>query len=591
MFCISCTVVLLFLTDAADKFIANLLENDLSDIEGFSDDEDADASFIPVPPLQPEVAESSSSEEDEQENADQSNHLPGVQEEKWFRSQRFEPLPAAPPPECESITELVNPINTFYRYVPEHLINRIAMATSQRILASTGKAVMFTGLEMRKFIAINIIMSYLKFPRIKMYWAAKTRVSQIADVMSRNFFFLIRNHLTCCDYSNVTAEEKKNKFWKIAPIIDCVRIACLENPRSECVAIDEQIIPFWGHTSARQYIRGKPNPCGLKNFVCAATDGLPMDFFLYQGKGDSIIDDELNLDIGGKVVIKLTETLSLGTNIYVDRYFTSIPLLDEVHIRGFHVTGTLQNCRVPRSCNLDTDTELKRQGRGSYCQLVRDDGQVAVIKWYDNKPVSITSNLHGGDPKDEVVRYSKKDKAYINVSRPNIIAEYNAKMGGVDFLDRMIAYYRTSARTKKWTVRAMLHFIDFSLAAGWIERKRAEESEGVPKKDRFDLLDFKIDVAHSLLNWTPPSNITPPSLEPTDESGTSNKKRKTTPLPHASLRTTGALHLPEIPQESKLSRCRFPGCSNQKCRFMCVTCKVFLCLNNNRNCFKAFHEL
>ena len=57
----------------------------------------------------------------------------------------------------------------------------------------------------------------------------------------------------------------------------------------------------------RQVIRGKPYPCGLKIFVCADPDGLPIDF-MYEGKGDSILSEDTfqTLDVGGKAVISLS---------------------------------------------------------------------------------------------------------------------------------------------------------------------------------------------------------------------------------------------------------------------------------------------
>lgn len=92
-----------------------------------------------------------------------------------------------------------------------------------------------------------------------------------------------------------------------------------------------------------QYIRGKPNPCGLKNFVCASSDGLPLDFFMYEGKGDKISENYDYLDIGGKVVMYLAESLPQGCIIYTDRYFTSVELLDCLHADIYcQGTGTIQ---------------------------------------------------------------------------------------------------------------------------------------------------------------------------------------------------------------------------------------------------------
>lgn len=73
------------------------------------------------------------------------------------------------------------------------------------------------------------------------------------------------------------------------------------------------MVPFWGSTRMRQRVKGKPNPCGLKNFVACAPDGLLLDFFLYKGKEDTILsENEINyqgLDMSGKVM-RLSRHLS-----------------------------------------------------------------------------------------------------------------------------------------------------------------------------------------------------------------------------------------------------------------------------------------
>lgn len=136
-----------------------------------------------------------------------------------------------------------------------------------------------------------------------------------------------------------------------------------------------------------------------------------------------------------------------------------------------------------------------------------------------------------------------------------------------------------------------MHFIDFSLVASWVERRRADAYDHTPRKDRFDFLDFKVDVAHALINSVSPD--IPHDVQPNDDQDQPSQgtKRKCVPLPTDHVRTTGAMHLPEIPEEGGFSRCRFPGCRSNKCRFRCSQCKVFLCLTTNNNCFKLFHEL
>jgi hypothetical protein len=78
---------------------------------------------------------------------------------------------------------------------------------------------------------------------------------------------------------------------------------------------------------------------------------------------------------------------------------------------------------------------MMKLGRGSIDQSIRSDDKIAVIKWFDNKPVVLASSKDGMMPTDQCRRWSKKDKAYIMVNRPAVVNAYNSNMGGVDLLD------------------------------------------------------------------------------------------------------------------------------------------------------------
>lgn len=200
---------------------------------------------------------------------------------KNVKTGEFCPLPPAPAfQENNPIAIALQPQDYFHRYIPNDLIKCLTEHTNQRYLRDSGRNLSLTESERKIFLAITIIMSYLKYPRIRMYWADKTRVPAIADNMCRDRYFLIRNNLKLRDDLIVSNEEKSvDKFWKVRPLLKCIETACLLNERSSFVSIDEQMIPFYGHAPARQFVKGKPNPCGLKCFVATAPDGLPLDFF------------------------------------------------------------------------------------------------------------------------------------------------------------------------------------------------------------------------------------------------------------------------------------------------------------------------
>ncbi|KAL3283909.1 hypothetical protein HHI36_018078 [Cryptolaemus montrouzieri] len=121
-------------------------------------------------------------------------------------------------------------------------------------------------------------------------------------------------------------------------------------------------------------------------------------------------------------------------------------------------------------------------------------------------------------------------------------------MGGVDLLDRIIGK-NTRSTTYKWTVQTIFHFVDFSVAAGWLElwehRKFVEMD-----KDIMDYLHFKMSVAKTLVLKNEVPQV------PIETVGSGNeepkiRKRKIEIIFDKRYRYLGNVHLVESKYQSK----------------------------------------
>ncbi|XP_043239000.1 piggyBac transposable element-derived protein 3-like [Amphibalanus amphitrite] len=179
------------------------------------------------------------------------------------------------------------------------------------------------------------------------------------------------------------------------------------------VCIDEQMIPFTGKTSLKQYVPCKPNPEGIKNFVLATRDGLVLDFEPYQGQ--KLCSEDLDgkpCTLPESVVLRLIHSLPPGTSIYFDRYFTSVRLLDHLRVnKRMNGTGTIRKVSIPKDAKLPSEKDLKKKKRGTSVTSVRSDGGLAITVWQDNKPIYMASTEHGSDPEDLVKRDSSSSKS------------------------------------------------------------------------------------------------------------------------------------------------------------------------------------
>lgn len=78
----------------------------------------------------------------------------------------------------------------------------------------------------------------------------------------------------------------------------------------------------------------------------ADIDGFINKFDVYQGKFETVPDNLKSFGLGERVVLQLVDHLQYKDHeVYIDNYFTSIPLLDQLKRDGIRGCGTIKSNR------------------------------------------------------------------------------------------------------------------------------------------------------------------------------------------------------------------------------------------------------
>ena len=243
-----------------------------------------------------------------------------------------------------------------------------------------------TLVEMRAFIGVIIQMGLAQLSDIKDYWSTHVTLNFpfFRSIFSRDRFLQIFWMLHVGDIPSTTKRSKVQPFLDLlVPLFQRYL-----NPSRE-LSIDEAMIAFRGRVGFRQYIRGKPQPWGIKAYVLSESrTGYMYNLVIYYGKETQLITKP-GLNHTTNVVLTLMHPLSdLGYDLYTDRFYTSPMLATELLQMHTTLTGTVMCNRK----NMPAAVKSKKQKKGDVDTYSK--GPMIVMQWTDKRTLTTLTTKH-----------------------------------------------------------------------------------------------------------------------------------------------------------------------------------------------------
>lgn len=201
-----------------------------------------------------------------------------------------------------------------------------------------------------------------------------------------------------------------------------------------------------------------------------------------------------NLGMTTKVVMGMLAfcgLLSKGHQVYMDNYYNSPELFDELNLFDTYACGTVQINRkaVPKAFG---KVKKLKQGDGIY----RRRGNLLAVKYHDKRDIHMLSTIHTAniaETKNNVNRQTGQP-----ILKPTTIIDYIKKMGGVDLSDQVVQYYDVLRKCVKWWKKLFFHLFNLMVVNSYmLYRKYGEEGR---KKTH---LEFRVSLINALFESAP----------------------------------------------------------------------------------------
>jgi hypothetical protein len=118
--------------------------------------------------------------------------------------------------------------------------------------------------ELERFFGILLLSGYNILPKERDYWSVDNDigVTAVGEALSRNRFQEIKRWLHACDNSQL---DPQDKLFKISPFLNLMQKNISQfGVFSVHLSVDESMIPYFGRSGMKMFIRGKPIRFGYK---------------------------------------------------------------------------------------------------------------------------------------------------------------------------------------------------------------------------------------------------------------------------------------------------------------------------------------
>ncbi|XP_070211318.1 piggyBac transposable element-derived protein 4-like [Littorina saxatilis] len=438
--------------------------------------------------------------------------------------------------------------------------------------------------EMKVFLSLVIATGLVIKPTIEEYWSQDeiTSTPFFTKNMSLVRFQAILSHFHLVDN---TRANRADPLYKLRPFFTHLRTQFVEvyTPEQD-ISFDEATCPWKGRLRFRVYNPAKPDKFGIKLYeACEAKSGYVISMDVYQGsmpRTNLCEALQLDEDLGTttQVVLGLLAfggLLDKGHRIFMDNYYTSPELFNELYLLNTYACGTVRTSRrgMPEAFKKQkrgADTIKLTQGQ----TIFRQAEHLLAVKHHDKRDVHMLSTVH-------LPQHSKLDKVNDNgdpIWKPLCIVDYIKNMGGVDTSDQVIKNYSVLRKTVKWWRKLFFYLFTVAMCnAYFLHRKFA----GVSLSHH----EFRKLLVRQLISSSPEA----PKPVPRGRKAVNPPRRMIgTHRPTYNTATVGAKR--QRPQRDCVAcnpvRQNRAGFKRKQSAYQCEQCQVTLCIPH---CFEVYH--
>ena len=397
-------------------------------------------------------------------------------------------------------------------------------------------------------------------------------------IMSGRRFGLILRYLHCCD----PAEKGLNEDGEYDPSYKVSELAKALETRWNMVfvpgqqlSLDETLLRAFGRMKFKVRIISKSARYGIKLYVGTdARTSFVLKVLVYTGKFTYQESTSESLKKTVQVVQQLVEPFrgSFRT-VYVDRFYTSIDLLKELHEMKLFVTGTILSNRVPKNITIaKSSAQFRQMERGDavkhvfhYKDKSGETQKAGIVLWKDRNIVYSMTNDTTTSTMDTCMR--RGQGGLVEVRRPTVISKYNMYMGGVDVADmRRLHCSSTIMGQNRWWLKLFFYLLDVGTSNALVAYNEAMKDKQSP----LNIVEFKTRLVESLVGEKLKDSISD------RENG----------VEHAMVKISDSIR-------QKCSYCALTGTSSRT-RYMCEGCGVPYCSigsgRTTKDCFALAHD-